>query len=265
VTGEHPVYLPDHGHYAAAESLGGGERLLALGPSGTQSAISEGFTLGAGPLTETVYNITVEGVHNYFAAGVLVHNKSGGGPACLPEATGLSLSHCSPAEGCIDPLAPSDEHVTLNQPVASLEPELPVDGGANGGAPVPPAVFGSYHAQLCQPPQPDQVVLIAFDTVSAAPYFTVSLYSGNQACGGASIGEVWLGDHDPPLPGVRSTQCVSVRADSLGEWLTVLGPEEGTVVDNVRFVSGCDCVRRLKQWTTCGLDPNGAGGSSACE
>ena len=33
----------------------------------------------------TVYNIEVAEHHNYFAGDVLVHNKSGGAPPCLPE------------------------------------------------------------------------------------------------------------------------------------------------------------------------------------
>jgi len=80
VTPNHPVYEPETGAYVEAGSIARGERLLTLAPrGGATSAISAGFTADYQGLPETVFNLEVDGTHNYFAAGVLVHNKG----ACL--------------------------------------------------------------------------------------------------------------------------------------------------------------------------------------
>ncbi|MFW2388215.1 MAG: Hint domain-containing protein [Polyangiales bacterium] len=97
VTDEHPFYVPGEGRYVPASELSAGVELASL----------EAASLSETPLVSssearrrtTVYNIEVAGVHNYFAAGVLVHNKSIWQP--LPELE-IGMA-CEPeTEGCFD-------------------------------------------------------------------------------------------------------------------------------------------------------------------
>ena len=94
VTKEHPFYVPERRHYAPASSLSTGTELRTFhaGAVGETSVLS--FPKSADRMT--VYNLEVAGFHNYFAEGVLVHNKSflppdGGvpemGAACEPPAS----------------------------------------------------------------------------------------------------------------------------------------------------------------------------------
>ena len=81
VTANHPIYLPDQQRYADAGELAGDERLLTLTASTQTSSVISGAFQASAADPVTVYNITVAGEHNYFAEGVLVHNKSGAVPA----------------------------------------------------------------------------------------------------------------------------------------------------------------------------------------
>lgn len=74
VTASHPIFAPRQGRYIDAEELSRGVPLLAAGEFGKFSRIaSEGFE----PNVERVpvHNLSVDSPHNYFAAGLLVHNK----------------------------------------------------------------------------------------------------------------------------------------------------------------------------------------------
>jgi len=76
-TPNHPFYVSSEGRYRPAEELQVGTELLSLFDSGRlSSATATGYFLSAAPVQMPVFNITVAGVHNYFAEGVLVHNKS---------------------------------------------------------------------------------------------------------------------------------------------------------------------------------------------
>ena len=80
-TDEHPFYLADENRFVPASELAAGTALLVRsGASFERRAVQ---SLGAYELTETtVYNLEVACFHNYFAEGVLVHNKT---PPCLPD------------------------------------------------------------------------------------------------------------------------------------------------------------------------------------
>lgn len=71
-TGNHPVYA--NGRFVRADSLGEGDTLVQLGARGPalDSAIQ---TLEMLPGEVETFNLEVEGDHDYFADGVLVHNK----------------------------------------------------------------------------------------------------------------------------------------------------------------------------------------------
>jgi hypothetical protein len=68
-TAEHPVRA--NGKWLPAGTLRGGERLLASTGEKTRAATPR-------PIDEPidVYELVVDGPHNYFAGGVLVHNKN---------------------------------------------------------------------------------------------------------------------------------------------------------------------------------------------
>lgn len=76
-TPNHPFYDAGEGRYRPAEELRPDAELLSLSHTGRlSSATNVGYFMAAEPVRATVFNIEVAGVHNYFADGVLVHNKS---------------------------------------------------------------------------------------------------------------------------------------------------------------------------------------------
>jgi len=72
VTGNHPFWAG--GDWVAAEDLVDGAELMIADGTGAAPALFESYANEESGVT--VYNIEVEGHHNYFAGGVLVHNKS---------------------------------------------------------------------------------------------------------------------------------------------------------------------------------------------
>ncbi len=253
LTAEHPIYLPDEGRYVAAAELRSEQRLLTLsGARSTASAIASAFELTSASEPVTVYNITVEGEENYFAAGVLVHNKSGAGnpDPCPPNPPILAVdAACISEPVCVDIVTPGSEYVTKNAPAPH------VDGG------VEPFVLDT---PACSQQLSTSWVHLAFDVYSSAPAPTFELYSGNAACSGSQLGELWLFDDEPPAVDTWTTQCVRVERFRIKDHLTLVAATPGARVANLRAVSGCACARQLKEWTTCGIDPSGAGGGSSC-
>lgn len=76
-TPDHPFYVAGVGRYRPAQELRPDADLLSLSNNGRlSSATTTGYFLAADPVRMPVFNISVAGVHNYFADGVLVHNKS---------------------------------------------------------------------------------------------------------------------------------------------------------------------------------------------
>ncbi len=71
VTGNHPFW--SGGDWVAAEDLVVGAELMIADGDGAAPAFFESYVNERSGIT--VYNIEVEGHHNYFAEGVLVHNK----------------------------------------------------------------------------------------------------------------------------------------------------------------------------------------------
>jgi hypothetical protein len=77
VTAEHPLFDAASGEYRPVGELGPEVRLLRLDGKGSALAPVELLAVGvaAGVEGRRAYDLTVEGNHNYFAAGVLAHNK----------------------------------------------------------------------------------------------------------------------------------------------------------------------------------------------
>jgi hypothetical protein len=245
VTANHPVYLPDEDRYVEAGQLRGDERLLGLGAraAAPTSTISAGYAPTSGA-PATVFNISVAGEHNYFAEGVLVHNKSCGTPSWSGS--------CRTLGGCIDPSAPSAEYVKLNQPIrfdaGVFDAGDPLDGGADADGdpgdaddaarelPVETAICRS---ELVEPPY------LAFDVRSDSALPVLSIYLDGMICNGWLVGEIWLSGEASPPASSWTTQCVRLPLPGR-ERVTIVPKSEGTYVDNPRFVSGCACARVLK-------------------
>ena len=68
-TPEHPVYAPEAGKYVSLRHLEVGARLHTLG-GGTAVLVGKTWRQGG----VEVFNLEVDGGHNFFAAGVLTHN-----------------------------------------------------------------------------------------------------------------------------------------------------------------------------------------------
>ncbi len=115
VTANHPFYLPDERRYVRADEVAGDARLLALNEANdVMSAVASGFQAGVDIIPTQVYNIEVAEHHNYFAEGVLVHNKSGGFPAdggsTCPRYENPPVSwtaNCDTSLPCLDPNDPA--------------------------------------------------------------------------------------------------------------------------------------------------------------
>jgi hypothetical protein len=78
-TPEHPFYAPEVGKYVSLRHLEVGARLHTLGGG---AAVLVGKTWRQGGVE--VFNLEVDGGHNFFAGGVLTHNAKncGGGGSC---------------------------------------------------------------------------------------------------------------------------------------------------------------------------------------
>lgn len=79
-TASHPIYLANRAKYVAAGEVVAGDEVLvwadspATAPLLCRVRVLQPLLVGSAHAT--VFDITVEGEHNYFADGVLVHNKS---------------------------------------------------------------------------------------------------------------------------------------------------------------------------------------------
>lgn len=93
VTDEHPFYLADNARYVLASELRVGAQLL------TETGSVSVESWGARQHIDETFNIEVDGHHNYFAAGVLVHNKSDIPTPIIPCGDTL----CTTSEICVIP------------------------------------------------------------------------------------------------------------------------------------------------------------------
>lgn len=103
VTPEHPFYVG--GGYRPISELEGDEHLFALDAANALVSLADSaFVPAADDRLATVYDLSVSGTHNYFAAGVLVHNKTQWGPCDRnPAAEG-----CPGYDPCSDLTLPPD-------------------------------------------------------------------------------------------------------------------------------------------------------------
>ena len=81
VTPNHPIFIEGFGYKPAGNLIIGDKVLLYVNNAFVAVPISNITTIKS---NETVYNLEVSGEHNYFANGVVVHNKTPNQPS-IPE------------------------------------------------------------------------------------------------------------------------------------------------------------------------------------
>jgi hypothetical protein len=69
------VYLVESGRFEPAGQIGGASDSLVLTSLASAAPLRVGLSHTTSPELVPVYDLTVGNLHNYFAAGVLVHNK----------------------------------------------------------------------------------------------------------------------------------------------------------------------------------------------
>ncbi len=154
VTAEHPIYCPSSRRYRPAGELQAGDALLRLLPAqasdGAQRAAQLKQTrlqaaLSPLPETQTVYNLSVATYENYFADGVLVHNKS------FPRPERLTFPDC--LEGQLIAMGPDrtlscTQALTSGLPPPSCSASGSVLNAYDGIIDCMPKGGGSTHADL---------------------------------------------------------------------------------------------------------------------
>jgi hypothetical protein len=86
ITQDHPVYLADHGSFVPAGELQSGQEVVRIRGGGPADWSRDPLPVQL-PLLggrSTVYDLSVASHHNFFASGVLVHNKSPDAGALCP-------------------------------------------------------------------------------------------------------------------------------------------------------------------------------------
>jgi hypothetical protein len=139
-TANHPFYDAASKRYVPAHELDADAKLLAL--EGDEHAVMlEGPAFVPAAIHSVVHNISVEGVHNYFAGGVLVHNKEA--PLCPTYDWGTDT-------GCEHPVVGSAIECTLDSALLSRDAYVARlnallfavhDAGGTAAAPLQPSAF----------------------------------------------------------------------------------------------------------------------------
>lgn len=117
LTESHPIYLANRAAYVAAGEVAAGDEALVWEDSPASaprlSRVRVLQPLLAGSELATVFDITVEGEHNYFADGVLVHNKSPPAGVLI-----LELHRSGDGMGVIDVAISGHPELTFGQCIA---------------------------------------------------------------------------------------------------------------------------------------------------
>ncbi len=278
VTANHPVYLPDRLAYVDAGTVSSASRLLQLGVSQqVQSAIAEGFFIDSSAPSETVFNIEVATHHNYFAEGVLVHNKSGGFPACYYETKVINWdATCDTSAPCVDPATGSGADAGNASGGASGAPadsgtaeastggsDAGIDGsaGASGAAGSSSAGaggvdaggasgitgVGSLRRAFCPGAQANGRSLIAFDVKTSDPQPLISIASGDAACSGDELAQLSL----PAGADTWQSVCTWFDNGELENSVVVVSMNPLDQFRDLRFVDNCGCEADKKVWDAC--------------
>ncbi len=195
------------------------------GESAAPSAKVDAYLLNEDSPLVTVYNISVAEHENYFAGGVLVHNKSGGVASYCAlsswqgDCTELACTALGGAGA--GGLGPEDL-----DPVSSLVLEMLVCDAASLTTPL--------H--------------LTFDALG---FIKGTVYRGD-ACLGSLVGtvsRVWRGASDPEGDSEWQTYCFTMPNHQSGEYVALVG-SEGSELANLRQVDSCTCTAET-QFSVC--------------
>ena len=212
-TAEHPFYVPSIAGYVPLGQLRSDQPLITL--EAAAGTVELGI-VGAGLPTvtsfasappETVYNLTVSGTHNYFAEGVLVHNKSPDecpfNPARCPDDCFSNPELCPPepeVASCLPPVFDEDwiacgaavvhTNALWLDVAANPQPRAPSSAGGAGGAPgasgVAPGGAGGeagYAGPVSDPDSVAQVGVVPCSRGLVSNMLQVSVIAGQQLVG----------------------------------------------------------------------------------
>jgi hypothetical protein len=110
--------------------------------------------------------------------------------------------------------------------------------------------------RLCD--APDRNGFIAVDYFLPNPNFSpygIMLFDnpGSFTCGGHLIGMSNFTDYAIPPLGTWTTQCLAVTPLDFDDFMVAISARDTSQrVRNVRFVTSCECPRRIRRYTTCG-------------
>jgi hypothetical protein len=272
VTKNHPIYLPDQLEYAEAGAVSAASRLIRLRPGKeVSSAIAEGFFLDSGAATETVFNIEVATHHNYFAGGVLVHNKQ---PACIGESKRITWSApCDASEPCVDPHTVSSASPDAGAGGTSgADAGSEAGGGVGGGAGSAGtagtaggpgnANVGFLRRAFCQGTQPNKRSLIAFDVKTNDAAAEVSVVTRSIEPG-AKCSANELAKLQVPGGGAWQSACTWFEYGELSDFIALVSANPQDQFRDLRFVANCTCELNKQVWNACGnrydprTSPNG--------
>lgn len=188
------------------------------------------------------------GVGGTNVAGDDSGGAAGDGNGCLPSRADYIAEGCTLVAGCISIDNPTNEHIARNAPAANGE------GGEGGDWGTDPTFMEAR--RLCN--APDRDGFIAVDLYIPNPNFSppgIMLFDnpGTFSCGGHLIGMSNFSDYALPPLGTWTTQCLAVTPLDFDDFMVAISARSSEQrVRNVRFVSSCDCPRRIRRYTTCG-------------
>lgn len=120
-TPDHPLYSPERVAYRPASDWisGDARTLLVIDGHGAREAPVRARAVNAG--TYTVIDVSVDGdLHNFVAAGVVVHNKSFAYPAAIEDGPAFELTADEPVEELRVRVCYGDDDAPVGLPVGIL-------------------------------------------------------------------------------------------------------------------------------------------------
>jgi len=267
-TAEHPFYVPSIPGYVSLGRLRFDQPLLTLeaatsmvGLGLVDAALPTATSFASAP-PETVYNLTVSGTHNYFAEGVLVHNKSPDecpfNPTRCPEDCFSNPELCPPEPepaSCLPPVS-SEDWIACGAGVihtnalwldvaANPEPRAPSSaGGAAGASGVAPGGAGGeagYSGPVSDPDSVAQVGVVPCSRGLVSNTLQVSVIAGQRL-----VGQLALEAGMDACSTSRNADSTAVLDLEMGEIQTLcMQLEPGQPVVRLRFENWGDARTQL--------------------
>jgi hypothetical protein len=178
-----------------------------------------------------------------------------GAGGCGGRNVGSVYGTCAAPDQCISMRTPVSEYVRRNGNLTRPSSGDGGQGGEGGDSGEPSTNMAT--AWICR----TEAVREGFLTFeyympeegTQVPGFTLT--TGDAPCQGSVIATGTLSEFAPPPRGWWSTQCIAVNDVELGPVVTVVVPRVNPpypAVRNLRFVTGCECLRQVLRFDECG-------------